>query len=93
MKKATGFTVTETVTEYVTDEDGNRRIQKEKEQSKYIPPDLSAIKAYMEMEGQDRYQSMSDEELEQEKQRLLSYLSSETKEKTKKSDKITKSEN
>ena len=74
LKKATGFTVTETVTEYVTDEDGNRRIQKEKEQSKYIPPDLSAIKAYREMEGADKYQSMSDEELEREKQRLLASL-------------------
>lgn len=77
-KKATGYEVTETTTEYNFDEDGNERITKEKKQTKYVPPDLSAIKAYMELRDGELY-SMSDEQLEEERERLLKELKDDKK--------------
>ncbi len=74
-KKAEGFTVEETVTEYVIEEDGTKRAVKERTQQKYLPPDISATKAYFELsEGQDDLSSMTEEELEAERQRLIKSL-------------------
>ncbi len=47
-KKAKGYDVEEVVYEYSVDENGNRQLAKEKHSVKHVPPDLSAIKAYME---------------------------------------------
>ncbi len=69
-KKATGYEVTETVREYGVDEEGNQRLVKEKTATKYVPPDLSAIKAYMELKDGEIY-SMTDEELAEERNKLL----------------------
>ncbi len=41
---------------------------------KYVPPDVSALKAYIELAGEDDILTMSDEELEKEKLRLLKEL-------------------
>lgn len=73
LKKAKGYKVTETVQEYAIDEDGNKRLLKEKVAKKNIPPDLSALKAYMEI-ADDELNGMSDEELEMEKKRLINSL-------------------
>ena len=69
-KKAKGYDVTETTVEYGFDEEGNRRVIKEKTSTKYVPPDLSAIKAYMELKDGELY-DMTDEELKKERQKLL----------------------
>lgn len=77
-KKATGYEVTETTKEFALDADGNERLVKEKQSVKYIPPDINAIKAYMEIKDGELY-SMSDEELRAERKKLLSELSESEK--------------
>lgn len=72
-KKACGYSVTETIKEYSYDEQGVAKLVKEKVQSKYIPPDMTAIKAYMESKDSEIYQ-MSEAELQKEKVKLLKEL-------------------
>jgi len=72
-KKAKGYDVEEVVYEYSVDENGNRQLAKEKHSVKHVPPDLSAIKAYMELRDSD-LQKMGTEELKKEKIRLLKEL-------------------
>lgn len=72
-KKAKGYEVTEVTKEYGMDEDGNPKLVKEKTATKYIPPDLSAIKAYMEIKDASLY-NMSEADLQKEKQKLLRQL-------------------
>lgn len=74
-KKATGYEVTETAKEYSLDEEGNPKLVKEKTTTKYVPPDLAAIKTYMELKDGELY-SMSDDELRAEKKKLLLELNS-----------------
>lgn len=78
LKKAVGYSVKENCVEYVIDEEGNKKPVREKCQTKYYPPDLSALKAYLEWKGgESGLESMTDEELEAEKQRLLEELKME----------------
>lgn len=72
-KKATGYEVTEITQEYGVDAEGNKRLVKEKANTKYVPPDISALKAYLELRDGELY-SMSDEELKLERKKLLSEL-------------------
>ncbi|HCU55982.1 MAG TPA: hypothetical protein DIC18_01445 [Clostridiales bacterium] len=70
-KKAVGYTVTEKTTEYSPEGE----VIKRKVTSKHYPPDIVALKAYLELisSGED-YEKLSDEELESEKERLLKEL-------------------
>ena len=70
-KKAVGYTATEKTMEYSPEGD----VVKKKVTSKHYPPDISALKAYLELisEGED-LERMTDEELENEKRRLLKEL-------------------
>ena len=70
-KKAVGSTATEKTTEYSPDGE----VVRKKVVSKHFPPDISALKAYLELvsDGED-LEAMTDEELEAEKQRLLKQL-------------------
>ncbi len=77
-KKAKGFKFTETTKEYGVDEEGNQRLIKEKMTTKFAPPDLSAIKAYMELKDAALV-NMSEEELIEEKNRLIKELKSSKK--------------
>ena len=72
-KKALGYEVTEVTKEYAMDNDGNAKLIKEKESTKYIPPDLTALKTYLELKDGDLVE-MTDEELQREKERLLQEL-------------------
>lgn len=72
-KKAHGYTVNERIKEYGYDEEGKQRLIKEKVQSKHIPPDISAIKAYMESKEKQLFE-MTEEQLKEEKYRLLKKL-------------------
>ena len=70
-KKAVGYTATEKTTEYSPEGE----VVKRKVTSKHYPPDISALKAYLELiSNEEDYESMTDEELEREKQRLLKEL-------------------
>lgn len=72
-KKAKGYDVEEVICEYSVDENGEKQLSKEKHSIKHIPPDLSAIKAYMELKDSD-LQRMGTENLMKEKIRLLKEL-------------------
>lgn len=72
-KCAVGFGASEVVEEF-TVEDGELKLVKKKVTKRDIPPDLKAVKLLME--GGDPC-SLTDEELEAEKQRLLNMLNKE----------------
>lgn len=75
LKRASGYEQVEEITEYVIDEEGNKRAVKEKRQVKNIPPDVSAIKLYLEQkERESALTTLTDEELESEKMRLIAML-------------------
>ncbi len=71
-KVAFGFSLEEVTEEYSV-EDGEVKLTKRKEVRKDVPPDLKAVKMLLEGEAQD-FSSMSDDELEKEKIRLLNLL-------------------
>lgn len=69
-KKALGYEVTEVTKEYAPDGDGTTKLVKERTSTKYFPPDVAALKTYLELRDEN-LETMSDEELEAEKRRLL----------------------
>ena len=73
MDKALGFTTQEVVEEYGLSGD-DFILQKRKTSTKSYPPDLSALQMLLEREGNNEFYIMTDEQLEKEKQRLLSKL-------------------
>lgn len=68
MKCATGLCANEVVEEFAS-VDGELVLVKRKITKRDIPPDIKAVKLLM-----DEKQELSDEELEEEKQKLLSML-------------------
>ena len=74
LKVALGYSVGEVTEEYDA-RDGELKLIKRKETHKDIPPDLKAVKLLLE-DGTD-YSALSDEELEEEKKRLLQQLKDE----------------
>ena len=72
MKKALGYDAEEIVEEYVGEDQGVKLL-KRKVTIKNYPPDVSAIKLLMSEESVPLEQ-MTDEQLEQEKNRLLKIL-------------------
>lgn len=75
LKKALGYDCTETVEEYVSEE-GEIRLTKKKITKKNVPPDMSALKILLE-ESAIPVTEMSDEELNEEKMRLIKILAEE----------------
>lgn len=76
VKKAMGYSVEETVCEYGMCDDELKLIKK-KISKKYYPPDLSAINLLIGSTNKSDYDNMTDEELEQEKNRLLNLIKEE----------------
>ena len=75
LKKALGYTTNEVVCEYVLDEDGGERLSKKKVTKKHVAPDISAVKVLLESYSEDLdYSKMTDQELLQERERLLNLL-------------------
>ncbi|MBO7345629.1 MAG: hypothetical protein J6U92_06810 [Clostridia bacterium] len=72
IKKALGYDVKEVVEEYVN-EDGEIRLTKKKVTKKNVPPDLTALKILLN-DCEQPLERMSDEDLENEKNRLLKLL-------------------
>lgn len=80
LKKALGYDANEVVCEYVLDEEGQEKLSKKKVTKKHYSPDISAVKMLFERYYGDEFAdiySMSDEELESEKKRLLQILKEE----------------
>lgn len=73
IKKALGYDVQEVVEEYSSDGDGEVKLSKKKVTTKYVPPDMTALKILLD-ENQKDVTQMTDEELYQEKVRLLYLL-------------------
>ena len=74
IKRAVGYEAQEITEEYTDDGDGGVKMVKRKVVSKNVPPDVSAVKLLVELSGEEEVKSLSDEELEKEKQRLLKML-------------------
>lgn len=75
MKVALGFQIAE-VTEEFSEVDGELKLTKRKKIKKDVPPDLKAVQMLLGENGCS-VSTMSDEELEAEKQRLLALLAQE----------------
>ena len=73
-KAAKGYKVAEVTVEYA-EVDGKMQVTKKKEVKKEVPGDWKALQLLLENERTEGHcDEMSDEELEQEKQRLLQEL-------------------
>ncbi len=72
MQKAKGYTQDEVTAEYQIDENGDRRLTKEKVVTKYYAPDTTALKTYLELKrGDEDLDKMTDEELVKEAKRIV----------------------
>ena len=71
-----GLKTTETTTEYALDEEtGKLKVVKQKVCEKNLPPNVDLLKLiYPQLNNKTDYNQLSDEELENEKQRLLNEL-------------------
>ncbi len=69
LRCATGLSASETVEEFAVDGDGELKLVKKRVTKREIPPDIKAVKLILEERGE-----ISDEELENEKRRLLKLL-------------------
>ena len=72
LKVALGYQVAE-VTEEYAEEDGELKLVKRKKTKKDVPPDLKAVQLLLSEEGEG-YEQWTDEQLEEERQRLLASL-------------------
>ncbi len=72
IKKALGYDATEVVEEYVGDGE-EIKLSKKKVTTKNVPPDMSALKFLLD-ETQKNVSEMTDQELYEEKVRLLCLL-------------------
>ncbi len=77
-KKALGYECSEVVEEYVLDDDGNLKLNKKKVTKKYVSPDTQAAKLLMDnLQQEIEIESLSDQQLKEEKVRLLKLLKKE----------------
>ena len=74
IKRAVGYDAKEIVEEFSQSEEGEERLCKRKVTTKNFPPDVTAAKLLLDMEGEDDISSLSDEELEAEKIKLYKFL-------------------
>lgn len=74
-----GMTTKEVITEYLFDEETNKmKLIKKKVNEKTLPPNTDIIKLiYQQANIKEDLEKLTDEELEQEKQRLLKQLKEE----------------
>ncbi len=77
-KCAVGFDTSEVVEEYTVDE-GELKLVKRKVTRRDVPPDIKAVK--MLLDGESEVGGMSDEELEERRNRLIKMLKEDIDEK------------
>ncbi len=73
LKVALGYQIAEVIEEY-SEVDGALKLTKRKKTKKDVPPDLKAVQLLLSGENEWNVAELSDEELEKEKERLLSEL-------------------
>ena len=74
-KLVKGYCLKEVVDEYVIDKDGNKILAKQKISKKIVPPNTDIVKLlYSSNKEENNFSSWTDEQLEQEKLRLLKML-------------------
>ncbi len=73
LKKAMGYKMKETIDEFGLVDD-QLKLVKKKVTVKYYPPDLEALELLLKTQTENNLTNLTDEELEQEKQRLLKKL-------------------
>lgn len=75
-KKAVGYEASEVVEEFVVSEEGEFKLNKRKVTKKHISPDLSAVKMLLEKveNKKGKYSEMTDEQLYNEKIKILELL-------------------
>lgn len=74
LKKAKGYSYREKTDEYVVS-DGKKQLVKSKVVTKRVQPDVSAIKAFIQLgDGQSDVTQLTDEQLQVEKLRLIKLL-------------------
>ena len=74
LKCAVGFDTSEIVEEYTVDE-GELKLVKHKVTKRDVPPDIKAVK--MLLDGEADASQMSDEELEERREKLIAMLKEE----------------
>ncbi|MCD8372636.1 MAG: hypothetical protein LUD27_04980 [Clostridia bacterium] len=74
LKCAVGFDTCEVVEEY-TVEDGELKLVKRKVTKRDVPPDIKAVKLIMD--GEAEVETMSEEELNQRREKLIAMLKEE----------------
>ena len=79
LKKAIGFDAQETVEEF-SESEGEMKLLKRNVTLKSVPPDVSAVKLLLDIRGDEvDLLSLSDEDLEKEKVRLMKILKEKKK--------------
>ena len=73
LKVALGYQLAE-VTEEYAEVNGELKLTKRKRTKKDVPPDLKAVQMLLSVEGGEEYGGWSDEQLQEEKERLLGLL-------------------
>lgn len=74
-KRALGYDSTEVTEEYQEKEDGSVKMIKRKVVSKNVPPDVTALKLFLDIENEtDDIKNLTDDELQEEKIRLIKLL-------------------
>jgi len=83
IKRALGFEAIDEVKEYAVDENEKLKLTKKKVTKKFISPDISAAKALLEIyykDNKSELETLTNEELIAEKERLLNLLKNTEKE-------------
>ena len=73
VKKALGFDCTEVVEEFTGGDEGQIKLSKKKVTTKFVPPDMTALKMLID-EKKLKVEQMTDQELENERLRLIQVL-------------------
>ncbi len=77
MKKALGYSLDEVVEEFQTTENEDLMLTKRKVTTKSVPPDTQALKILLAIYNpdlKDKFENLSDQELEEEKEKILNLL-------------------
>lgn len=80
VKKAVGYQQDEVVEEYVCSPEGELKLAKRKVTKKFVPPDIPAVKMLLGEYEVGDLSNMTEQELENEKKRLLADLAREEEE-------------
>jgi hypothetical protein len=80
LKKAMGYSAKEETVEFIRDDLGEEVVAKRKVSRKHYPPDISALRLLIEHFYSNNFEdisSMTDEELQRERKRIIELLKEE----------------